>query len=226
MLTLCLDTTDARYFLGLSREGALENTVSGTAGRALDTEIFPALKALMARGNADLDKVERIAVSIGPGSFVGTRIGLAIANTLARVRAIPVLGIGVLDVLSALGPEEEGATFFCALNCVRDEVFWQKFARRDGVASPQGEIDVRPFDDFAAIGAGVPVIFRAPQMRNTLAFETLNRLSALTLIDGKDAFASLARVAHARRTSGADGGGSTLPTPLYIKPETTRRWQP
>lgn len=224
MLTLCLDTTNARYFLGLSRKGVLENTVSGAAGRALDTEIFSALKALMAQGKADLGEVERIAVSIGPGSFVGTRIGLAIANTLARVRAIPVLGIGVLDVLSALGPEGEGATFFCALNCVRDEVFWQKFIRRDDVAVAQGVIAVSPFDHFATISAGVPVVFRASALRNTLTPETIGRLDALALIDDDAIFAALARVAHVRREADGDGG-SALPTPLYIKPETTRTWR-
>ncbi len=49
-------------------------------------------------GPADIDAV---AVSRGPGGFTGLRIGIATACGWARIRGIPLLGIGTLDALAA-----------------------------------------------------------------------------------------------------------------------------
>lgn len=225
MLTLCVETTNARYFLGVSRAGELVASTQGVAGRTLDTEIFAALKSVMTQGEASVEDIGNIAVGVGPGSFVGTRIGLALANTLARVRGVPVLGIGAHDALACLGPQDEDARFYCALNCVRDEVFWQPFVHHDGVPSPCGEIDVCPFDSFAELCGGRPVIFRASALRNTLRAETIATLPGVTLVDDEAVFEALARLAHVRSATTAANARS-LPTPRYVKPETTRIWNP
>ena len=51
--------------------------------------------------------VDKIAVTIGPGSFTGIRIGVAIAKGLAYSLKKPIIGINELDVLAEMGEQRE-----------------------------------------------------------------------------------------------------------------------
>lgn len=48
-----------------------------------------------------LDRVERIGVTVGPGSFTGLRVGLAFAHGLGAALGRPVVGLSSLDALAA-----------------------------------------------------------------------------------------------------------------------------
>jgi tRNA threonylcarbamoyl adenosine modification protein YeaZ/ribosomal-protein-alanine acetyltransferase len=47
-----------------------------------------------------MDQVNRVAVTTGPGTFTGVRIGLAMARGLGLALAIPVIGIGTLEAIA------------------------------------------------------------------------------------------------------------------------------
>ena len=71
-------------------------------------------------GYADLTQ---IAVTTGPGSFTGVRIGIAFARGLALARDIPAIGIGSLEAIAApLAATREG-TVAALLDAKRGEVF-------------------------------------------------------------------------------------------------------
>ncbi|WP_292070920.1 tRNA (adenosine(37)-N6)-threonylcarbamoyltransferase complex dimerization subunit type 1 TsaB [Brevundimonas sp. UBA7534] len=54
-----------------------------------------------AKGGAGFDAVERIGVTVGPGSFTGLRVGLAFALGLGAALDRPVLGLSTLEALAA-----------------------------------------------------------------------------------------------------------------------------
>ena len=62
--------------------------------------------------------IEALAVGTGPGSFTGTRIGLAVARGLALALDVPAAGVSTLDALSAGAPEA-----FPVVDAKRGEVF-------------------------------------------------------------------------------------------------------
>jgi tRNA threonylcarbamoyladenosine biosynthesis protein TsaB len=75
-----------------------------------------------------LEAVEAIAVSTGPGSFTGLRVGVSFAKGLALSGGCALAGVGTLDALAALAPEryESIAT---VLDARRGEVYLAVFRR-------------------------------------------------------------------------------------------------
>lgn len=83
----------------------------------MDTErgqaemLIPMVDDIMTESGFALSALDCIAVTRGPGSFTGVRIGLSAARSLGLALNIPVLGFSTLDVL-ARGQEEIDQTLF------------------------------------------------------------------------------------------------------------------
>ncbi len=70
--------------------------------------IMKAVDSLFDLSGYTIKDVDKIAVTTGPGSFTGIRIGVAIAKGLAYSLKKPIIGINELDVLAETGEEREG----------------------------------------------------------------------------------------------------------------------
>jgi len=69
-----------------------------------------------------LEKINGIAVSIGPGSFTGLRIGLGVAKGLSYACSLPLLGIPTLDAMAF--PLKEIPYLICPiLESKKDEIY-------------------------------------------------------------------------------------------------------
>ncbi|MBK7895917.1 MAG: tRNA (adenosine(37)-N6)-threonylcarbamoyltransferase complex dimerization subunit type 1 TsaB [Candidatus Promineifilaceae bacterium] len=68
-------------------------------------ELTPNLQVMMQRANVTAADLDGIAVAIGPGSYTGLRVGMALAKGLALANQTPLLGISTLDIVAAaFGP--------------------------------------------------------------------------------------------------------------------------
>ena len=68
-------------------------------------ELTPGLQEMMQRANVEVADLSGIAVAIGPGSYTGLRVGLALAKGLALANQTPLLGISTLDIVAtSFGP--------------------------------------------------------------------------------------------------------------------------
>jgi tRNA threonylcarbamoyladenosine biosynthesis protein TsaB len=72
--------------------------------------------------------LDRIGVTVGPGSFTGLRVGVAFAKGLSVALGKPCVGIGALEALAA----ERSGLVVAAVDARRDQVYVQAF--RDGAA--------------------------------------------------------------------------------------------
>lgn len=70
--------------------------------------IMKAVDSLFDLSGYTIKDVDKIAVTTGPGSFTGIRIGVAIAKGLAYSLKKPIIGINELDILAETGEEREG----------------------------------------------------------------------------------------------------------------------
>lgn len=134
--TLAIDTAAPRLQLALLRaDGATDISIDDIATGHAEI-LFDRLAALLARNGLSHADVERIAVTTGPGSFTGLRIGLSAARGLGLARKLPVLGIPSLFALSlgaAAGP------VIVLLDARRGEAYFQSFSA-PGVAETEPQL--------------------------------------------------------------------------------------
>lgn len=95
-------------------------------------------------------EISHIAVSNGPGSFTGLRIGLAFVKGFCTGRTIPVLPISSLQILAHAALRREGSVV-AAVDARNDEIFWAEFSFSDWTVSRVTEDRVDHINDFINI---------------------------------------------------------------------------
>ncbi|MGB9825310.1 MAG: tRNA (adenosine(37)-N6)-threonylcarbamoyltransferase complex dimerization subunit type 1 TsaB, partial [Desulfofundulus sp.] len=112
--------------------------------RTHSVNLLPMIKAVLEDAGVGREDLGGIAVSSGPGSFTGLRIGMATAKTLAQVWGLPVVGVGTLDAL-AHPLTGQGGLICPILNARKDEVYAAVYRTVDGeLERLEGPVAVRP----------------------------------------------------------------------------------
>ncbi|HXR30125.1 MAG TPA: tRNA (adenosine(37)-N6)-threonylcarbamoyltransferase complex dimerization subunit type 1 TsaB [Solirubrobacterales bacterium] len=167
------------------------------------------------------ERVGRIAVGVGPGSFVGIRIGIATARALSLSTGLPAMGVCTLDALgrglTELAPSRNALAVldarrgevFAALYAPGGERLWEPLVlapgalaeRLAGLAEPPlaaGPGAVRFRDELASRGAEIPG-----------DEEPAHRIAARHLcVLAEDA-----------------ASGSKSLDPIYLRPPDAQRWR-
>lgn len=94
--------------------------------------IMDAVDSLFKLSGLNIKDVDRIAVTIGPGSFTGIRIGTAIAKGLAYSLKKPIVGVNELDVLAHMGENREDI-IVPLINARKERVYFSKYRYVDSI---------------------------------------------------------------------------------------------
>ena len=90
--------------------------------------LMPLIAAVMSEADVEFADLDRIAVTVGPGSFTGLRVGVAAARALALAAGKPVVGLTTLAALAAPFFEAEGGGLLMSVIDARhDRVYMQLF---------------------------------------------------------------------------------------------------
>ena len=103
-------------------------------------------KSLQDKTNFTLNELDGIAVSIGPGSFTGLRIGLSFAKGLAYSHDLPIIPVPTLQAI-ALNRNHD-TPFHVLLFSHRDMIYHQSFS---AVGHPILEPEVNKWDDLDSV---------------------------------------------------------------------------
>jgi tRNA threonylcarbamoyladenosine biosynthesis protein TsaB len=97
MLTLALETTTSVCSVALSRDGVAESIRFSRREMNHLTELTPMIRDMLAEADTALSDIDAIAVSAGPGSFTGMRIGVSTARALAQAAGKPIIPVPTLE---------------------------------------------------------------------------------------------------------------------------------
>jgi tRNA threonylcarbamoyl adenosine modification protein YeaZ len=101
---LALETAIGGGSICVYRDNSELAFIAGDDSVSRSEELLPNIKALLAQVGIEPTEIDLVAVSRGPGSFTGIRIGLASALGLSRSLNIPCVGVPILDAIAAAHP--------------------------------------------------------------------------------------------------------------------------
>lgn len=134
MRILALDTCLAACSAAIWQDGAVIARRWRPMQRGHAEALLPMLEDIRASAGLEYHEFDRLAVSIGPGSFAGVRVGLAAARGICVARGLPLTGLNTLEVMAAA--IESDAPFGVAIDARNDQVYFQAFADDAALCAP------------------------------------------------------------------------------------------
>lgn len=206
-------------------QGALSAAIIGGEGvlahrfeprtRGHAENLMPMLEAVMAEAGLGFADLDALAVTIGPGTFTGLRVGLAAARGLALARSLPLVGVTTLEALAEPVQAGAGEAIAAAFDAKRGEIYLQTFdANHASLTEPmlvsleEAPAHVRG-DAFVCAGTGAGLLAAALGQKGIAA-----RLSeAPAQPDAR----SVGRIAAARLAARGTEAFRIAPAPLYLR---------
>jgi tRNA threonylcarbamoyladenosine biosynthesis protein TsaB len=181
--------------------------------------LAPMVQSAMAAAKLTFAELDRLAVTTGPGTFTGQRVGLAFMRGLRVALKLPLVGITTLQSMASTAMEETGAPFGAALHdAKRGEVYAGLYSRDGALLEPA----LLPFEEAVATirermqDHDQPLAFAGTA--GAAAAETYRRLGGEAVVSSivhPDAL-WVARLAQ-RAPAPVDA-----PRPLYLRPPDAR----
>lgn len=133
MKILSLDSTAVAASVALCEDGRLLGEYTIQNGNTHSETLLPMVESLLGFFGLTVKDVELFAVSAGPGSFTGVRIGVATLKGLAFGQGKPCIGVSTLEALAENLAHTDGLV--CpVMNARRKQVYTALFRFRDGCA--------------------------------------------------------------------------------------------
>ena len=101
MISLFLDTCNKNIVIGLLEDNKLIDKTVYINDNNLSEKLLPSIKELLDKNNIRVNNLNRIYVSVGPGSFTGIRIGLTVAKVIAWSLKIDIIPISSLEAIAS-----------------------------------------------------------------------------------------------------------------------------
>ena len=173
---LGIETSGDEGNLALCREEEVVATYSFGGGARHARSILPGIDHVVGEAGIGRDGLDAVAVTQGPGSFTGLRVGITCAKVLAYTLGVDLVGVPTLEV-KAYNVEPGTCSHVCPVqDARRGWVYAMVLRAKDGrwvdqtdvMAGPPDDIVEDVPDDTMVFGDGVPEyedIFADPRFR-------------------------------------------------------------
>jgi len=165
-LLLCIDTSTTHASVALARDEQLLCIKVNQQQKDHASFLQPAIKEMMHETKLNLADLSAIAVTSGPGSYTGLRVGFASAKGLCYALQIPLIVISTTEVMSAAAlqevnqqSEKADAFFLCPMiDARRMEVFTAVYSHELKLVAANKALILNQ-DSFAELLKAAPVFF-------------------------------------------------------------------
>lgn len=177
--------------------------------------LMPLIERVMQSVEGGFASLDRVAVTVGPGSYTGLRVGISAARGIALAAGIPAIGVTTLAATAApLIGREPGRVIAAALDARHGQVWFQALSSEGKPLVSVRQVNHR--DAARAIGAGPVSIVGSAAMAIANEAWAIG-LDALVLDEAK-----APDITWVARLGMIADPQSAPPRPLYLKaPETT-----
>ena len=132
MLTLALESSAKAASAAVFEDEKMLAFSIQNAGLTHSRTLLPMAEDLLKNLGRTVRDLDRVAVSRGPGSFTGLRIGLAEAKGLCWALQIPAVGVSTLEAMACGGPVLDGQMLCCCMDARRGQVYNALFTVEGG----------------------------------------------------------------------------------------------
>ena len=217
MRILAIDTSCGAASVAVMEAGRIEPlaAISRPMARGHAEALAPMVEEAARRLEGGLASLDRHAVTIGPGSFTGIRVGLALSRAMALALDVPLVGVPTLVAFAApLLSEPRTGIIAAAIDARHGSVYFQLFEASGRPLGPPRCDSIR--ECVRGIGAGPALL--AGDAANLVAAEAHRSGLPYDLAAATDApdIVSVARIGLALDPS------LNPARPLYIKPPDAR----
>jgi len=198
MLILTIETCTDMSTMGLVRDGAVLIEAAFPSRYTLAKRMLVRLEWMLEECGLNKHDLQAIAVSLGPGSFTGVRIGAAAAKTLALGLQIPVVGVPTLEAIAYPFREMRDALLVPVINARRQQIYTAIFRGEDSLLRRETAdtlLSAEPFAEllaphqahaastlFIGLTDGLPAAFRDGLAKPVAAVRGLVTPTALALL--------------------------------------------
>lgn len=127
MRVLAIETSTRRGSAALFDDGRLLLALDHDKPNAHAEALLPLVARLFAETGTPKTSIERVAVGIGPGSFTGLRVGIALGEGIALGANVPLVGVGSLEAMARAVADTKRPRV-ALLDAGRGELFLAAFA--------------------------------------------------------------------------------------------------
>ncbi|UUX52130.1 tRNA (adenosine(37)-N6)-threonylcarbamoyltransferase complex dimerization subunit type 1 TsaB [Nisaea acidiphila] len=217
---LGIDSSTGACSVALCRESELLAVRREEMTRGQSERLAPMAGEVFEEAGLDFGDLDGVAVSRGPGSFTGVRIGLAFAKGLGQALSVPVLGITGFDAVARAAQASGAAAgkhLAVILESRRAELFFQLYGANGAAMGGPGALPPEALGEkLASLTGDCPIV---------LAGDAAEKVAAQL---GDVCERSPATVPDAAEVAAIglflmETGGECAPEPLYLRaPDVTR----
>ena len=146
MSILAIDTSTQVSSVAVVSDGKLAAELTMQAKLTHSETLLPHIEEVLGMANQKKEELEGIAVSLGPGSFTGLRIGLATAKAMAYALQLPIVGVPTLRALAWHFPVE-GFQLLPMIDAQKGNVYVERYMWEHGKLLRKTGVQVLPVEE-------------------------------------------------------------------------------
>ncbi|AKK20226.1 tRNA (adenosine(37)-N6)-threonylcarbamoyltransferase complex dimerization subunit type 1 TsaB [Candidatus Liberibacter africanus] len=184
MIVLALDTTGGNCSVAVydSNVGCILGSYFKHLGRGHAEHLMPAIDYVLKDSHLDISQIDRVVTALGPGSFTGVRVSIAVARGISLVLGKPALGVGNIEVLAYSHLATHDGPIMVLISLLRQRIYCQKFSSEGiSLSSPvildyeQARFEVDSFEG-GIVGSGLAAIRGIESEGDHLPMDVLSQL--------------------------------------------------